>query len=163
MLRNLLPCIFVCSLHMLPLSLQVPHILPRLCFVMPSFPSPLLPNPLLADLAVLSSPIRLLSLLLLKACSQTKVVLTDLWWLCSEPAAPPARGSPCFAPACAFQSSVSHFLQAASQPSAIWSKRKHLLQGCQLESGFSKCALFVSVLGVAAVSLCTVNSCFVLV
>lgn len=93
--KELSPMHFCVPCTLLPLLLQIPHILPKLCFVMSSFPSPSLPNPLLADLAVLSSPIRLLSLLLLKACSQGKVVLTDLCCLCSEPAAPP-RGD-CFA------------------------------------------------------------------
>lgn len=105
--KEFAPMHFCVPCTLLPLSLSVPHILPRPCFVMSSFPSPSLPNPLLADLAVLSSPIRLLSLLLLKACPQRKVVLTDLWWLWSESAAPLKRGLRCFAPTCAFESSVS--------------------------------------------------------
>lgn len=162
--KEFAPMHFCVPCTLLPLSLSVPHILPRSCFVMSSFPSPSLPNPLLADLAVLSSPIRLLSLLLLKACPQRKVVLTDLWWLWSESAAPPEKGITLLrSHLCVRVLCVLCFLQAVSQPSAIRGKRKRLLQGCQLESRFSKCTLFVPILGVGAVTQCTVNPCFVLV
>lgn len=94
----------MCSLHTAPtVALGPPY--PSQALLCNVFPW--LPNPLLADLAVLSSPIRLLSLLLLKACPQRKVVLTDLWWLWSESAAPLERGLRCFAPTCVFKSSVS--------------------------------------------------------
>lgn len=102
--KELAPMHFCVPCTPLPLSLYVPHIICRLCLCNVF---PWLPNPLLADLAVLSSPIRLPSLLLLKAYPQRRVVLADLWWLWPESAAPPERGLLCFALTCTLKSSVS--------------------------------------------------------